>query len=67
LINNFNEIDLRQDTGALWENFLISERQKHISNNQLYRNVYFWRNQAQKEIDYIEEYDGKLHTFEFKW
>ncbi len=67
LINNFNEFDLRQDTGALWENFLIEERQKYIANNLLYRNVYFWRNTSQQEIDYIEEYDGKIHAYEFKW
>lgn len=67
LINNFNTLELRQDTWALWENFLLSERQKYISNNGFYRNIYFWRNHAQAEIDYIEEYDGKLHTYEFKW
>lgn len=67
LIQNYNSLDLRQDTWALWENFLLSERQKYISNNMLYRNTYFWRNHAQAEIDYIEEYDWKLHTYEFKW
>lgn len=67
LINNFNDLSLRQDTGALWENFLISERQKYIHNNMLYRSTYFWRNHAQKEIDYIEDYDGVLHAYEFKW
>lgn len=67
LINNFNNLEIRQDTWALWENFLLSERQKYISNNMLYRNTYFWRNHAQAEIDYIEEYDAKLHTYEFKW
>ena len=67
LIQNFNSLELRQDTWALWENFLLSERQKYLSNNMIYRNTYFWRNHAQAEIDYIEEYDWKLHTFEFKW
>ena len=67
LINNFNTIEIRQDTWSLWENFLISERQKYISNNMLYRNTYFWRNHAQAEIDYIEEYEWKLHTYDFKW
>jgi uncharacterized protein len=67
LINQFNPIGLRQDVGALWENFLVSERMKYIQYNELYRNRYFWRTQAQQEIDYIEEYDGKLYAFEFKW
>ena len=67
LIQNYNSLGLRQDVWALWENFLISERQKFLNNALLYRNIYFWRNQAQAEIDYIEEYDGELHAFEFKW
>ncbi len=67
LINQFNPIGLRQDVGALWENFLISERMKYIQYNELYRNRYFWRTQTRQEIDYIEEYDGKLCAFEFKW
>jgi uncharacterized protein len=67
LINQFNPIGLRQDEGALWENFLMSERLKHLQYNELYRNRYFWRTQAQQEIDYVEEYDGKLFAYEFKW
>ena len=67
LINNFNSIELRQDSWALWENLLLSERLKYISNNILYRNIYFWRNHAQAEIDYIEEYNWRLYTYEFKW
>lgn len=66
LIQNYNKLDLRQDIWALWENFLMSERQKYINNNMFNRNTYFWRNHAQSEIDYIEDYDGKLHTYEFK-
>lgn len=67
LIRNFNQLSLRQDTGVLWENFLISERFKFISYSGMWMNRYFWRTQAQQEIDYIEEYDGKFYAFEFKW
>jgi uncharacterized protein len=67
LINQFGPIGMRQDVGALWENFLISERMKYIQYNELYRNRYFWRTHTQQEIDYIEEYNGKLCAFEFKW
>ncbi|MFA5917245.1 MAG: ATP-binding protein [Candidatus Gracilibacteria bacterium] len=67
LINNFNPLELRQDTGALWENFLISERIKYNSNNFLYVNSYFWRTFTQQEIDYIEESGDKLSAYEFKY
>jgi len=67
LINNFNEMSIRNDVGALWENFLITER---IKNNQYKRNntlSYFWRTWDKKEIDLVEERDGKLFGYEFKW
>lgn len=67
IINNFNPLALRNDKGALWENFLISERMKTNSYNKHYCNTYFWRTFDQAEVDYIEEYDGALHVFEFKW
>ncbi|NOZ45580.1 MAG: ATP-binding protein [Chlorobi bacterium] len=67
LIRNFNPLSLRQDTGALWENFLISERFKAISYAGVWMNKYFWRTQAQQEIDYVEEYNGIFYAFEFKW
>lgn len=67
LIANFALPELRQDIGGLWENFLISERQKYIHYNQIWANKYFWRTHDQQEIDYIEERDGILHAFEFKW
>lgn len=67
LIQSFNSLEERTDIGALWENFCILERQKAIQDKEWYRNVYFWRTQSGKEIDYIEEYDGRLHGFEFKW
>jgi uncharacterized protein len=67
MINDFRAIDLRNDKGALWENFLISERLK--TNHYALRRVnsYFWRTHQKNEIDYIEESDGKLEVFEFKW
>ena len=67
LISNFNPIELRQDVGALWENFLIAERIKRNSYAKYYAQTYFWRTQDQKEIDFIEEYNGQLFAFEFKW
>ncbi len=67
IINNFNPLALRQDTGALWENFLLAERLKRNSYNDYFCNTYFWRTTTQQEIDYIEEYGGALHAFEFKW
>lgn len=67
LIANFNQIDLRQDVGALWENFLIAERIKLLHYNNKWVNYWFWRTKEQKEIDYIEESDGQLSAFEFKW
>ena len=67
LISNFMQLELRQDTGALWENFLIVERMKYLSYNSIYGSRYFWRTHDQQEIDYIEERDGKLFAWEFKW
>jgi predicted AAA+ superfamily ATPase len=67
LIRNFNPLRLRVDAGALWENYLISERMKRNANQLHYCNNYFWRTAQQQEIDYIEEYGGKLYAFEFKW
>ncbi|PCI25164.1 ATPase [Candidatus Peregrinibacteria bacterium] len=67
LINNLNPLSLRNDTGALWENFLISERKKqnHYSDN--FVNSYFWRTHQQQEIDYIEEKNSSFIASEFKW
>ncbi len=67
VINNFNPVNLRNDIGSLWENFLISERKKYTAYNNIYSNKFFWRTQAQQEIDYIEERNGKLFAYEFKW
>lgn len=67
IINNFNSLDLRTDKGALWENFLISERMKYLSYHHIHSNVYFWRTTTGKEIDWLEEREGKLFAFEAKW
>jgi uncharacterized protein len=67
LINNFNRVDLRNDIGAMWENFCIIERQKFNAQRQNKVNTYFWRTYDQAEIDYVEEQGGDFQTFEFKW
>lgn len=67
LINNFTLPDLRFDKGALWGNYLISERLKNNSYTKNFVNSYFWRTHDQAEIDYIEEQDGVLNAFEIKW
>lgn len=67
LIQNFNPLSLRDDIGKIFENFLIVERLKYLKYNHISGNFYFWRNYAQAEIDYIEEKDGTLNAFEFKW
>lgn len=67
VINNFSPIELRNDIGMLWENFAIMERFKKQEYHQLYSNNFFWRTYDQKEVDLVEERDGKLYGFEFKW
>lgn len=67
LINNFNTLDRRDDVGMLWENYLVMERIKKQSYAPIYANNYFWRTYDQKEIDWVEERDGKLFGFEIKW
>jgi predicted AAA+ superfamily ATPase len=67
LISNFNSIDLRTDIGALWENFCVLERLKANAIHERVRNIYFWRTYDQAEIDLIEEYDGALDIYEFKY
>ena len=66
LVNNLNPLNLRNDAGALFENFMISERVKFNANFNKRKNIYFWRTHQQKEIDYIEEGEGKLEAYEFK-
>lgn len=67
LIENYNEVSLRQDRGALWENFLLVERLKKAEYEKIYANRYFWRTHSGPELDYIEERDGQLYGYEFKW
>lgn len=67
IIANFNPLDIRDDIGKLWENFLVVERLKKQSYHRIYANNYFWRTWDQKEIDWVEERDGKLFGYEFKW
>ncbi len=67
VIGNFNPIDLRSDKGALWENFLISERIKQIEYKQSLARIYFWRTKQQQEVDFVEEKSGKIFGYEFKW
>lgn len=67
LINNFNPLALRSDVGELFENYLVLERLKKQHYLPLSSNNYFWRTYDQKEIDWVEEREGKLHGYEFKW
>lgn len=67
IIGNFNPLDLRIDEGALWENFLVSERRKQNLYKDTFAKMYFWRTKQQQEIDFVEEQNGKIVGFEFKW
>ena len=67
IINNFNLLELRDDTGCLWENYIISERIKKQEYEGMHVNSYFWRTYDQEEIDLIEERGGKLSAYEIKW
>ena len=67
IIGNFSLVETRSDIGAMWENFAIAERMKQINYRHPFAQSYFWRTKQQTEIDYIEEQDGSLQAFEFKW
>lgn len=67
VIGNFAQIETRSDVGALWENWAIAERLKQNAYSNSFAQSYFWRTKQQKEIDYLEEIDGELEAFEFKW
>jgi len=67
IIGNFNTLNNRDDLGKLWENFLIVERMKKLSYEQKIFSLYFWRLTSGAEIDFIEDSDGILHGFEFKY
>ena len=67
VINDFSVLNLRQDKGKLWENFIVSERIKSNLNKNRWVKSYFWRTLQKQEIDYIEEENGKINGYEFKW
>ncbi len=67
VIQQFAPLSLRQDMGALWENFLLCERMKYNHYRGYEAEMYFWRTVAQQEIDYIEVHEGEISAFEFKW
>jgi len=67
VLSNFAPLELRNDTGALWENLMVSERVKRNSYSGSFAQLFFWRTHNQKEIDLVEEQDGVLNAFEFKW
>ena len=67
VLGNFNTLELRQDSGALWENFLMSERMKQNIYKSSYAKMYLWRTTQQQEVDLVEVKNGELTGFEFKW
>lgn len=67
VLSNFAPLELRNDAGALWENLMVSERVKRNAYACNFAQLFFWRTHEQQEIDLIEEQDGMLRTFEFKW
>lgn len=67
IIRNFNALNNRSDVGALWENYMISERKKYLQQNQIEADLFFWRTTQQQEIDYVEKRADKLLAVEFKW
>jgi len=67
VIANFNSLEMRDDIGKLWENFLFTERIKKQNYRNIYTNNYFWRTWEGQEIDFVEEREGNLFGFEFKW
>ena len=67
VIGDFRPLAIRQDIGALWESYMISERKKLYDNKHIMASFYFWRNYNGQEIDLIEAYNGELKAFEFKW
>ncbi|MCC5918141.1 MAG: ATP-binding protein [Cryomorphaceae bacterium] len=67
VIRNFSPLHERSDKGALWENFLIAERVKQNAYYQRMARTYFWRTKQQQEVDFVEERNGKIYGYEFKW
>lgn len=67
LINDFRPVEVRSDSGALFENFVINELRKENAYNSVFANFYFWRNIDQREIDLVVEKNNTLRTYEIKW
>ena len=67
ITGNFQQLGLRNDVGALWENFLIAERKKQNAYKGTFARMYFWRTKQQQEIDFVEECNGEISGYEFKW
>ena len=67
VIGNLSQVESRTDVGALWENYCIAERVKRLYYNDSISLSWFWRTQQQKEIDYLEDENGQIHAYEFKW
>ena len=67
VINDFRVVSMREDVGLLWESFLIGERMKKRNNANEFASFYFWRSYSMQEIDLIEEFNGTISAFEFKW
>lgn len=67
IVSQFNDLDMRDDVGGLWENFLAAERIKFQEYAPIFANNYFWRTWERREVDWVEEREGKLFGFEFRW
>jgi predicted AAA+ superfamily ATPase len=67
LVNNFNLLSRRPDVGELWENYIVMERLKKQEYKKIWSHNFFWRTYDQKEIDWVEERDGELFGYEYKW
>jgi len=67
IIRRYNGLDTRDDIGALWENFIVTERLKKLTYHRFFGNRYFWRTYDGSELDLIEEEDGTLEAYEIKW
>ncbi|MFY0607542.1 MAG: ATP-binding protein [Cyclobacteriaceae bacterium] len=67
IIGNFDPLEVRNDRGMLWENFLISERRKKLTYSGSLAKHYFWRTKQQQEVDYVEAEATRLNAYEFKW
>lgn len=67
VLSHFAPLEMRNDVGALWENLMVSERVKRNAYAGSFANLFFWRTHEQQEIDLVEEQDGQLRAYEFKW